>query len=129
MNLTPEKASSEKWYRSMLELYEDVVGTQFVRPMQLMNEQLIEAFMDSPSVMSVQQFREFWRSKKGTDLAERVRNRSINMFLFQQPMVIAIYPALAEAPMEVKRQWPFECLKDELEKAAQDVIGEKEATH
>ena len=111
----------KSWYVALFELYMEVIGTDITRPVESINIEFHTVYKEVAAIATIEPLMDYWRSPESRGFVERIKRRAKNTFLFQQPLVLALYFGLLKSQLVVTRHWPFESLNNEFDEVYGDL--------
>lgn len=111
----------KSWYEDLLELYMEVIGADLARPVKSINIEFHTVFNEVAAITAVGPLKDYWRSPESSGFVDSIKRRVGGTFLFQQPLVLALYFGLLKAQHVVTRRWPFESLNNEFDEVYGDL--------
>lgn len=121
VELRNAEAPAKAWFDGVCQLYREVIGEEQASPIQSINFEFRHTYESVSAVTDVEQLRKFWLGSTGSAYASLVKRRASSTFLFGQPMVLALYPALRDAQRKVTKLWPFHSLDSEFDSVYSDL--------
>lgn len=111
----------KSWYKALLDLYKEVIGPDTAHPVESLNIEFHTLVSEVAAIATIEPLMAYWRDPESQGFVECIRRRAGEAFLFQQPLILALYFGLPRAQLVLTQRWPFESLNAELDEVYADL--------